>query len=59
MEKLNQKLNVLPTVSDYAKLLCLVCAKESINTTEARKKYGQFTYKQWYEILNNYNPFKK
>ncbi len=41
----------LPTILHYDTFLQKICKKEKISKDEARKKYGQFTYKEWWAQL--------
>lgn len=43
----------IPTVEHYKKALDEVISKKGIDPNEARRKYGQYTYKQWEELLGH------
>lgn len=49
---LKQKTPFMPLCGDYAKLLDIIQAKDNITRDEARKKCGQWTYKEFAEYLN-------
>ena len=44
--------DLLPTCMDYSDLLDWAQKKYRIQREHARKKYGQFTYKDWKELIN-------
>ena len=48
---LKAKVNVMPTCMHYGELLSLAVTKLGITESEARKKYGQFTYAEWAKLL--------
>lgn len=48
---LKAKVKVMPTCMHYVELLGLAMTKLGITESEARKKYGQFTYAEWAELL--------
>lgn len=48
---LTENLYLLPPVVIYSTLLNEACFKFKITTTEARKRYGLFSCKQWIELL--------
>ena len=43
--------DILPTCTDYGFFLDKAQERLKISRDEARKKYGQFTYGQWKELL--------
>lgn len=45
------KADYLPTVTEYSHFLDEAVKRLKISRDEARSKYGQFTYKQWKELL--------
>lgn len=48
-----KNLKKLPTCKHYGEFLAQAVQKINISINEARAKYGQFTYKQWYNLLNS------
>ena len=45
-------METLPTVSDYRNFLEKAVNKFNLTINQARNLYGNFTYKQWNELLN-------
>ena len=43
--------DIMPTCLDYAFLLRRIEKKEGISHSEAQEKYGNLTYKQWLDLL--------
>lgn len=46
-----QNSDLIPTIIDYTKFLYSAVTKFNIDINTARKKYGNFTYKQWNQLL--------
>ena len=51
MKQEETKSDCLPTCTDYAHFLDAAIEKLKISRDEARAKYGQYTYRQWKELL--------
>ena len=44
--------NTIPTCLDYSNFLNQAVLKLKISKSEARRKYGRYTYEQWQKLLN-------
>lgn len=49
-----KNLNILPTCYDYSRFLERAVFELNISINEARRNYGLYTYKQWFELLNKW-----
>jgi len=45
--------NFLPNVSEYTKLLNIASFRFNLSIDECRNRYGLYSNKQWYDLLNN------
>lgn len=48
-----QHQNKIPTCYEYSILLQKAIFKFKITIEQARKKYGQFSQKEWHDLLNS------
>lgn len=54
---LGNMLDTIPTCAHYRELLCILSNLTGCNDfDEMRKKYGEYTYKQWGDLIAENTP---
>lgn len=53
-DRLNNGLDIWPTIADYRELLEIACTKFGIIENVARERFGLCTYAEWKKLLTTH-----